>query len=220
MSMVGGTYMGYITPIIMLISAYLVGSIPFGLIVGKFRKIDLREHGSHNIGATNASRTLGPIFGLLVFLLDLLKGALFVFITKKLIETNSPLFELKIHPLFYGLAAVLGHIYPIFLKFKGGKGISTIGGVLLAYNYLFLLVAILFFFIVVLITKYVSLGSTSCVLALFLSYFLFSPNDYYMLVFCIIVSTLAIIKHIPNYKRLINNCENKTFLIKRKKSEE
>ena len=212
--------MGTFIPILMLICAYLLGSVPFGLLVGKLRKIDIREYGSHNIGATNASRTLGAKLGLLVFLLDFLKGSCFVFIARLLIESDSSLFTLKIHPLFYGLAAVLGHIFPIFLKFKGGKGISTIGGVLLAYNYLFLIVAVIFFFTVVLITKYVSLGSTSCALALFVSYFLFSPNDYYMLGFCIIVSALAVIKHIPNYKRLIKKCENKTYLIKKKKKSE
>ncbi len=209
-----------IIPILMLLFAYILGSVPFGLIIGKSRKVDIRDYGSHNIGATNASRTLGPIFGLLVFILDALKGATFVWITKYLITIDSSLFSINIHPLFYGLAAVLGHIYPIFLKFKGGKGISTIGGVLLAYDYRFLIVALIFFLIVVLITKYVSLGSTSCAISLFASYFIFNISDSYMLSFCIITSILALIKHIPNYKRLINKCENKTYLFKKRKKSE
>lgn len=209
--------MGYFLPILMIFLSYLLGSIPFGLIIGKLRNVDIREHGSHNIGATNASRTLGPFFGLLVFILDATKGALFVILTKYLFSIETPLFILKIHPLFYGLAAILGHVYPIFLKFKGGKGISTIGGVLLAYDYRFLIVALIFFFIVVLITKYVSLGSTSCAVSLFVSYMIFNVEDWYFLIFCILVSILAIIKHIPNYQRLINKCENKTYLFKKKK---
>lgn len=216
--------MGIIIPILMLLGAYLVGSIPFGYIVGKARKIDIREHGSHNIGATNASRTLGPYFGLLVFILDMLKGSCFVFIAKLLVENNSPLFTLNIHPLYYGLAAVIGHLYPIFLRFKGGKGISTIAGVLLAYNPLYLIICLICFFTVTLITKYVSLGSTSCALGLLISFFidilLFDNLDFYMLGFCLIISTLAIIKHIPNYKRLIKGTESKTYIIKKQKKSE
>lgn len=212
--------MGNIIPILMLILAYLFGSIPFGVIVGKIKGIDIREHGSHNIGATNASRTLGPIFGLIVFVLDFIKGGFFVLISKLLIESNSILFVLNIHPLYYGLAAFLGHLYPIFIKFKGGKGISTVAGILAVYNLPMFLVALVFFFTVVIITKYVSVGSTSCAISLFISYFVFQIKDINLFFFCVITSIFIVIKHIPNYKRLINHSENKMYIIKNKKKSE
>lgn len=212
--------MGNILPILMLILAYLFGSIPFGLIVGKTKGIDIREHGSHNIGATNASRTLGPFFGLLVFILDFIKGGFFVLISKLLIQSNSDLFTLNIHPLYYGLAAFLGHLYPIFIKFKGGKGISTVAGILAVYNLPMFLLALVFFFTFVLITKYVSIASTSCAVSLYVSFIIFKIDDINLFIFCIIATLFVVIKHIPNYKRLINRTENKMYLIKNKKKSE
>lgn len=212
--------MGNIIPIVMLIFAYLFGSIPFGVIVGKFKGIDIREHGSHNIGATNASRTLGPIFGLIVFILDFIKGGFFVLVSKILIQSNSELFTLNLHPLYYGLAAFLGHLYPIFIKFKGGKGISTVAGILAVYNLPMFLLAVAFFFTFVIITKYVSVASTSCALSLYISFIVFRINDLNLFIFCIIVTILVVIKHIPNYKRLINHTENKMYLINNKKKSE
>lgn len=212
--------MGNIIPIIMLIFAYLFGSIPFGVLVGKTKGIDIREYGSHNIGATNASRILGPIFGLIVFILDFIKGGFFVLISKLLIQSNSEIFTLEIHPLYYGLAAFLGHLYPIFIKFKGGKGISTVAGILAVYNLPMFILAVIFFFTFLLITKYVSVASTSCAVSLFISFIIFKINDVNLFIFCIIASILVIIKHIPNYKRLINHTENKMYLIKNKKKSE
>ncbi len=212
--------MGNVLPILMLIFAYLFGSIPFGVIVGKSRGIDIREHGSHNIGATNASRLLGPFFGVLVFILDSIKGGFFVLISKLMIESSSELFTLNINPLYYGLAAFIGHLYPIFIKFKGGKGISTVAGILAVYCFPMFLLALVFFLTFFIITKYVSVASTSCTIALFLSFVAFKINDVHLLIFCIIVSILVIIKHIPNYKRLINHTENKMYLFKNKKKSE
>ena len=212
--------MGNILPILMLIFAYLFGSIPFGVIVGKSKGIDIREHGSHNIGATNASRILGPFFGVLVFILDSIKGGFFVLISKLMIESSSELFTLNINPLYYGLAAFIGHLYPIFIKFKGGKGISTVAGILAVYCFPMFLLALVFFLTFFIITKYVSVASTSCAIALFLSFVAFKINYVHLLIFCIIVSVLVIIKHIPNYKRLINHTENKMYLFKNKKKSE
>lgn len=208
--------MGTILPILLLIIAYLVGSIPFGVIIGKLKGIDIRNHGSHNIGATNALRTLGTKWGLLVFILDFIKGGLFVFLTKYVIDYQSDFFTITIHPLIYGLASVLGHLFPIYIKFKGGKGVATVAGVVTAYIWPFMVIAIIGFIIVVVITKYVSLASTTAGILLLVCYLLFARDDLYLLFFLLITVGIAIIKHIPNYKRILKGEENK-FSFKKNK---
>ena len=212
--------MGTFIPILMLICAYLLGSVPFGLLIGKLRKIDIREYGSHNIGATNASRTLGAKLGLLVFLLDFLKGSCFVFIARLLIESDSSLFTLKIHPLFYGLAAVLGHIFPIFLKFKGGKGVSSFAAIIFCTNWLLTIIGLCIFFLVLKLKKYVSLSSISCALILPIIALVFAivnlpigmyyaSYSYFYTLTIAISGILLIIMHRSNIKRLINHEERK-----------
>lgn len=201
--------MGTILPILLLISAYLIGSIPFGVLIGKLKGIDIRNTGSHNIGATNALRTLGTKYGLLVFVLDFIKGGLLVFLTKYIINYQSDFFTLTIHPLFYGLAAVLGHLFPIYIGFKGGKGVATVAGIVTAYAWPFTIIAILGFIIVVAITRYVSLGSTIAGIILIICWAIFARDDLYLLLFLTITVGFAIIKHIPNYKRIIAGTENK-----------
>lgn len=208
--------MNFFIPILMLVSSYLIGAIPFGLLIGKLKGIDIRNYGSHNIGATNALRTLGTGWGLLVFLLDFLKGALFVFITKYLMQSEMTSFAINPHPLIFGMLAILGHLFPVYLKFKGGKGISCTAGVMIAYSWKVSLFGLLAFIIVVAITRYVSLGSTSAALALFVGYAIFCPTDYYLLAFLLIVLIFVVIKHLPNYKRLIKGTENKISFKKKK----
>ncbi|HEY2421223.1 MAG TPA: glycerol-3-phosphate 1-O-acyltransferase PlsY, partial [Neobacillus sp.] len=138
--------------ILVLIVAYLLGSIPSGLIIGKvFYKTDIREHGSGNLGGTNTFRTLGIKAGLAVTLADILKGTL---------AASLPyLFHVDMNPLLAGILAVLGHTYPIFANFRGGKAVATSGGVLLLYApYLFFTILVIFF-ISLYITKFVSLSS-------------------------------------------------------------
>lgn len=211
--------MGTLVPILMMISAYLVGSIPFGLVIGKLKGIDIREHGSHNIGATNALRTLGIGYGLLVFVLDFVKGGIFVFLTKYVISYQMDFFTLTIHPLIYGIIAILGHLFPVYLKFKGGKGISCFAGVMIAYSLPVSGIALAVFILVFVISRYVSLSSTLSALSLFLAYFILRTNDIPLLIFISIAFILVVIKHIPNYKRLIKGTENKiSFRKKEKKS--
>ena len=116
-----------VTTYLLFIVAYLLGSIPFALVVGKIGYgIDIREHGSGNLGGTNTFRTLGKKAGFTVTIADILKGTL---------ATSLPMiFGLDIHPLWFGLAAVLGHVYPVFAKFRGGKAVATSAGVLLCYS--------------------------------------------------------------------------------------
>ena len=138
---------------IIFILAYLLGSIPSGLIVGKVGYgIDIREHGSGNLGGTNTFRTLGVKAGLIVTISDILKGTL---------AASLPfLFNIQdLHALLVGIFAIIGHTYPIFAKFKGGKAVATSGGILLFYTPVMFLTILVFFFIVLYISKYVSLSS-------------------------------------------------------------
>src|SRR5699024_7063016 len=133
-------------------SAYILGSIPTGLIVGKIGfKIDIREHGSGNLGATNSFRVMGMKAGIIVILVDILKGTA---------ATLLPLFvEADIHRLVIGLFAVLGHTYPMFAKFKGGKAVATSGGIILGVNPILFIIMVSTFIISLYISKYVSLSS-------------------------------------------------------------
>ena len=163
--------MQYFLIVLLLIISYLLGSIPFGLIIGKLvKKVDIREHGSRNTGATNAVRVLGFKLGALCFLLDALKGGLVIIIVRLLMYFNVPLGtdlgiisineNINIHiTALYGLTAVIGHVFPVFLKFKGGKAVATSAGALLALAPIIGILGILVFYIVLKMTGYASLGS-------------------------------------------------------------
>lgn len=207
--------MGILIPILAMILAYLVGSIPFGLIIGKLKGIDIREKGSHNIGATNVFRTIGPWYGGLVFLLDALKSAIFVIFFKYIFLWNDPFFTLQIHPLIYGGLAILGHLFPIYLKFKGGKGISCFAGVMLSYSIPISLIALFTFIIVLFITKIVSISSILSSLSLIIAYFIIGKTDFYLLGFISIMFILVIIKHRSNIVRLFKGTENKIHIKKK-----
>ena len=131
-----GTYFNFII-------AYIIGSIPSALWIGKlFYKMDIREHGSGNLGGTNTFRVLGKKAGLVVTILDILKG------TAATLLPLLPFFkETTVHPLILGVIAVIGHMYPLFANFKGGKAVATSGGVILAYNWPFFLIVLVAFFI-------------------------------------------------------------------------
>ncbi|WP_203248809.1 glycerol-3-phosphate 1-O-acyltransferase PlsY [Sporosarcina beigongshangi] len=141
--------------ILLLLIAYLLGSIPSALWVGQlFYKMDIRQHGSGNLGATNTFRILGKKAGIAVTLLDILKGTAAVWLVA------LPLFEqTNVHPLIPGIIAVIGHMYPIFAHFKGGKAVATSGGVLLGYNWFVFVLLFITFLILLKITKMVSLSS-------------------------------------------------------------
>ncbi len=144
------------SPIIGVIIAYLAGSIPSAYLAGKFRGIDLRQHGSGNLGATNVVRVLGPRIGAIVFIADLLKGFLPVYFLPRYTETLRP----ELWALVYGAAAILGHVKPIFLLGKGGgKGVATASGVFLALAFVPMLIAEVVWISVFYFTRYVSLAS-------------------------------------------------------------
>ena len=188
--------------IITAAAAYLIGSIPNGLILGKlFWHTDLREHGSHNIGATNAWRTLGKGAGIAVFIADSLKGQAGVMLGLSLVGT-------PLAAVVGGLLAIIGHSFSLFLRFHGGKGVATSLGVLsmLMGDVTFMLFVL--WFTIVYVTRYVSLGSVVAgglapILAALFGY----PMEY--LLFTAIAAVLVIVRHRENIKRLMNGTENK-----------
>ena len=191
--------------ILILILAYLLGSIPSGLIIGKvFYKTDIREHGSGNLGGTNTFRTLGVKAGLAVTIADILKGTL---------AASLPvLFSIEINPLLAGVFAIIGHTYPIFAGFRGGKAVATSGGVLLfAAPYLFLTVLVAFF-ISLYITKYVSLSSmiAGIIAILFAVLEGFVQKwDIPLLIVVFLMASFVIYRHRANITRIINKTEPK-----------
>lgn len=188
--------------ILTAILAYLIGSIPSGLILGKlFWHKDLREHGSHNIGATNAWRTLGKGAGIAVFIADSLKGQAGVALG--LVLAGTPLAA-----VIGGLFAIIGHSFSIFLRFHGGKGVATSLGVLTMLMGNVTLIVFAVWFAIVYTTRYVSLGSVVAgfltpILAALFAY----PMEY--ILFTVIAAILVIVRHRENIVRLMNGTENK-----------
>lgn len=215
----------------LFILAYLLGSIPSGLIVGKaFKGVNLHEEGSKNIGTSNAIRVLGTKLGLLTLVMDVLKTVTVLVLVHYLLPLWIPEFSTIIkynnynlnYSIIYGLIAIIGHAYSIFLKFKGGKAVASSFAVVLVITPIAALVGMIFYIVVVLITKYASVGSTLGVLGVILSstiQFIIQKSLIDNLVICgayLFMAVLIAFKHIPNYKRLINGTEKKVYLIKKK----
>lgn len=187
--------------VIVIILAYLLGSIPSGLIIGKlFYGKDIREHGSGNLGGTNTFRTLGVKAGLIVSIADVLKGTLAA-------SLPLPLNTDDLHMLLVGVFAVIGHMYPIFAGFRGGKAVATSGGVLLAYIPVLFIFMLLIFFISLYITKYVSLSSILTGIAAFI-YSLFT-QDLPLIMVVAVLASFVIYRHRANIERIRNKTEPK-----------
>jgi len=187
--------------------AYLLGSIPFSVWIGKtFYGIDVREHGSGNAGATNTLRVLGKKTGFIVLFLDSLKGFLAANVVSVLDLDESLLLN---YQMLFGMMAVIGHIYPIFAGFKGGKGIATLLGIVIAMSWKVSLVCMLCFVLTVWITRFISVGSMlTCILSpLFV--LVIHGNEMVFIYFCIVVALMVIYTHKSNIKRLLNGTENK-----------
>jgi acyl phosphate:glycerol-3-phosphate acyltransferase len=185
---------------LLLLSSYLIGSIPTALIVGKLIfGVDIRDHGSKNPGATNTLRVLGKGSAIIVVLVDIGKGALAAYL---------PLyFNLDVEPLYFGLMAVVGHCYPIFAGFRGGKAIATTAGTLAVANFPLALIAFAAFFLVIFLTKYVFFGSISVGLSL-LIYSYISPEIKFELIFLFFTLFLTYL-HRSNIRNLILGIEPK-----------
>lgn len=207
---------------VLIIASYLIGSIPFALIIGKiFKGIDVRNYGSGNLGSTNAIRTLGLPLGLLVQLLDIAKGLVVVLIVSNFFydvlpfRNQTPFEDITLIKIMAGSAAVLGHTFSVFANFRGGKGINTGLGVFISLAPVDVLLAVGVFFLILISSGYVSLGSI--IAAVFLPLIMFVRENYFdvsiygyntLIFFTIAVSVFIIYNHRSNIKRLLYGDEN------------
>ena len=187
-----------------LAAAYFAGAVPFGFLIGKMRGVDVRTVGSKNIGATNVYRTVGKKWGLLAFLCDFLKGFVPTLLAAKCAECGADL------PVAVGLACVIGHTLTVFMKFKGGKGVATAFGMMVALIPWLALGALALFVITVWLSHYISLGSCLAVAALGVTvWFMGCPLSLKVVVS--LIAIFVIVKHKSNIRRLIDGCENRIY---------
>ena len=206
----------WIPILIVVLVAYLLGSIPSSVWIGKiFYGIDVREHGSGNAGTTNTIRILGYKAGIPVFIIHALKGWFSVFSTK-IVFGYFPSIEMPEYmSLIAAVAVVLGHIFPVFAGFRGGKGVATLLGVGFGLIPIPALIALGIFMVVLLCFGYVSLASITAAVTLpFITYFFVMPGKLLLLLLTIAVAVFIPITHRQNIKRLLNGTENK-FLKKK-----
>lgn len=197
---------------LLCLSAYLIGSVPTGYIVAKKQNKDIRQEGSHNIGASNVSRSLGWFWGVFVLLIDFGKAFIFLWLITPFFIDN-----VVFGKIISGTCLIIGNIYPVWLNFKGGKGIATGTGVFLAIFPNGLIIALIIFILVCLMTKYISVSSLSAAVSLLLVrlHTAISNNNYFaqeamalnFLIFCYV--TLVFFKHKDNIKRLMKHQEKK-----------
>lgn len=189
--------------IIVLLIGYAIGNFATSYILGKvFKKTDIRKHGSGNAGATNALRVFGVKLAAATFAIDALKGVLAVIIGNSIL---GPL-----GGLIGGVSVVIGHNWPVVLRFKGGKGIASTIGVVTTINYQIALICVIVGLIIVFKTRYVSLGSITAISLLpILSVILVKPFDLNFFIFSLVLAAMAIFRHRSNIKRLINGNELK-----------
>ena len=207
--------MEIIKAIAVVLGAYLLGSIPWGFIIGKLNGVDVRKEGSKNIGATNVTRCVGKKAGKLCFALDFFKGALPVLAAQWLFAESGSWLEYTVIATLF--AAVIGHMFPIFLKFKGGKGVSTAAGAVMALTPIPLLIALVVWVVVFLVSRFVSLASIAAAIVLPVVAWIFFMTDYgqplarspLVLGFLTLISLLAIVRHRSNIQRLLDGTENR-----------
>lgn len=202
--------------ILFVLLAYLFGSIPFGYVICKAKGIDLRAVGSGNIGASNVRRATSIFYSLLTFFLDMLKGALFVILFRYEIISKE---YMVLDPALYGVVAMIGHAFPIFLKFKGGKCVATGAGFIFAYLPLSAIVGVISFGIILKLSNMASVGSLGSSLLVGITAIIFTiigidpftqvPIPFWLAIGAIIAVSIIYIRHIPNIKRIINKQELK-----------
>ncbi|MBL0224044.1 MAG: glycerol-3-phosphate acyltransferase [Geobacteraceae bacterium] len=191
----------HILMILVLTGSYLLGSVPTGLLLGKAYGIDVRKQGSGNIGATNLYRTVGRKVGVMTLVGDCLKGMLPVLAVK---YSSLPLE----YAAWVGLAAFCGHVFSVFLKFRGGKGVATALGVFLALSPLAVAVALGVFVVLMLVWRYVSLGSISAAAVMPIAVWSLGGGRVVLMV-TVLIALIVIVRHIENIKRLVAGTENR-----------
>lgn len=191
------------TVTILTIVAYFFGAVPFGLLVAKSKGVDIRQQGSGNIGATNVFRVLGKGLGIFTFLLDALKGFIPAFVFP-MIGNVEP-----VYGVLFGLAAIVGHSFPIYLKFKGGKGVATSAGMLLGVAPLAVGIAFVIWVISLLISRYVSLASILAAITVSIVVWIQGDKGLVVNIALTAMSALVVWLHRANIKRLMNGTENR-----------
>jgi len=206
------------TVISLCVLAYVLGSIPSAVWIGKaFYGVDVREHGSNNAGATNTFRVLGKTAGSIVLFMDAFKGATAANLAYFVAQPQSGTDEFINFQIVFGLFAVLGHLFPVFANFKGGKGIATLLGMVIAINWLLALTCVGLFLIILLLTRYVSLGSMiSTICFPFFAVYLFHKDEPLLIGFGIAMAFLVVFTHKKNIYKLLQGEENKANIFKKK----
>lgn len=188
--------------LLFILIAYLLGSIPFGWLIAKSKGVDIRKTGSGNIGATNVLRTLGKPAGITCFALDVLKGLLPASLFPRL-GALDPQFG-----ILFGAAAILGHTFPVFLRFKGGKGVATGAGVLLGVTPLAVLIGLATWIVIFWISGYVSLGSVVATLVVLLAGWILDYGTVTATALTL-MAFLSLFRHRENIRRLLNGTEHR-----------
>ncbi len=200
-----------------IIISYLIGGIPFGYLIAVAKGIDIRTQGSGNIGATNVGRVLGKKYGLIIFILDMLKGFAAVFLVPAAVSraVMIPTTTDNLLVILCGFCAVLGHAFPVYLKFKGGKAVATSFGVFIWLVPISIAIAFGVWLLTVIVTRYVSLGSMIGSLSLVgaIVVVVNSPfgDKVYLTAMSVAVAILIIIRHTSNIQRIIAGTEKKVF---------
>ena len=189
--------------VILSVLAYLLGALPFGLIVARMNRVDIRSKGSGNIGATNVFRVVGRGWGVFTFVLDALKGFVPAFFFYQAAGLDSAF------GVWFGVAAILGHTFPVYLKFKGGKGVATSAGVLLGIAPLAVAVAFGCWLICMVSTRYVSLSSIAASIAVAVTVWLEGEKPLVVKTVLTLMSALVIWLHRANIGRLLKGTENR-----------
>ncbi|MBN8834933.1 MAG: acyl-phosphate glycerol 3-phosphate acyltransferase [Niastella sp. SCN 39-18] len=201
---------------ILIICAYLIGSFPTALIISKkFFGVDIREYGSGNMGATNTFRTLGSRYGTMVMLIDILKGMVATGLYNFLPYYLDNEIQRTNFMIGLGLAAVIGHVFPIFANFKGGKGVATLFGMILAIQPIVALSCVAVFMLVLFLTRYVSLSSilAAAMLPVFVLW-IWNESEILYRIFALLVAILVIITHQKNILRLLRGVESRLPIFK------
>lgn len=190
-----------------LIFGYIFGCFSTGYFIGKYNRVDIRKYGSGNVGMTNALRTMGAKAGALTLAGDFIKAVAAILLVKLVL---FPEYEARdLLAIYTGLGVVIGHNYPFWLKFKGGKGIAATSGVMATIDPLIIPIGLPIFLLSVLLTKYVSVGSLAISILFPIWIAIRFPGDIHMLLVACVFTVLAFIRHKSNIKRLMNGTENK-----------
>jgi glycerol-3-phosphate acyltransferase PlsY len=202
--------------VILAIVAYLIGSMPSSVWIGKaYHGLDVRDFGSGNAGATNTFRVLGTPTGIVVLFLDIVKGVTATSLIHYIPTVEHGTEQFIILQLLFGLLSVVGHIFPVYENFKGGKGIATLFGMLIGIHYLLALACVGLFILVLLLTKYVSLSSILAAIAFpILTIFVFKRDEPLLITFGIVAAILVVLTHKKNISRLLTGEESKANLFK------